>query len=304
MRLRISPTDLARVVDFAAEAATAQLVVVTGGEAVLDEVFDAEAVDVYAVQKGIVSVLFAMAAERGLLTIEDPVSDHLGSGWTRLDAASEATVRIRTVLDMTTGMDDELRPLGETGVTWRYDNISYNYLKLVLENATGHTLSELCRAWLFEPLGMSATRWVDRAATRPDGAPITGLESTARDLAAFGTMVLRGGQGVVSPAAIEALGHPGSRENPSWGLCWWNNDQAHHRLPRSEDVRRDGPVLPGAPADALVARGAMENRLVVVPSLDLVVARTAKPVARGTKPVPFDRRFWSLLLDGSDALDS
>ena len=42
----------------------------------------------------------------------------------------------------------------------------------------------------------------------------------------------------------------------------------------------------------------MENRLFVVPSLDLVVARAAKPVERGERPVPFDRRFWELLAGG------
>ena len=45
----------------------------------------------------------------------------------------------------------------------------------------------------------------------------------------------------------------------------------------------------------IAARGAMENYLYVVPSLDLVVARTARPIKRGQGPTGFDRRFWEAL---------
>ena len=195
---------------------------------------------------------------------------------------------------MTTGMNDQLEPLGEVGVTWRYDNITYNYLKTVLEIATGLSLGELSRAWLFAPLGMDSSRWVARSVVRPDGRATTGLESTARDLALFGAMVLRGGDDVAPSAYLASLGRPGSVENPAWGLCWWNNDQSHHRLPMTESEVRPGPVVPGAPGDTITARGAAENRLFVVPSLDLVVARTVKPTP-GERPVPFDARFWELL---------
>ena len=45
----------------------------------------------------------------------------------------------------------------------------------------------------------------------------------------------------------------------------------------------------------IVARGALENALYVVPSLDLVVARTAVPVRRPPGAPSFDREFWRLL---------
>ena len=107
-------------------------------------------------------------------------------------------------------------------------------------------------------------------------------------------MVLRGGDDMAPSAYLASLGRPGSAENPAWGLCWWNNSQAYHRLPRTESEVRPGPVFPGAPADTMAARGAAENRLFVVPSLDLVVARTVEPTP-GERPAPFDARFWELL---------
>ncbi|MEM7286068.1 MAG: serine hydrolase [Actinomycetota bacterium] len=290
----LTAASIAGAVAFAREAGTGQLAMVQGDQVVVDEVYEDEAVDVYAVQKGLVSVLFAIAAHRGLLRLDDPVSHHLGPGWTHLPPQAELRLTIRTVLNMTTGMDDELRPSGEVGVTWRYDNVTYNYLKTALEVATGLSLAEVSDAWLFGPLGMGSTRWVERSVLRPDGQAITALESTAVDLARFGSMVLQGGGDVAPRPYVASLGRPGSLENPAWGLCWWSNEAAHHRLPRRESELQDGPVVPGAPADTITARGAAENRLFVVPSLDLVVARTVKPVS-GERPEPFDRPFWTLL---------
>ncbi|MEL6984314.1 MAG: hypothetical protein AAFO29_17945, partial [Actinomycetota bacterium] len=95
----------------------------------------------------------------------------------------------------------------------------------------------------------------------------------------------------------------GSEENPAWGLCWWNNDQAHYRLPGHESAPRTGPMTPAAPPDMISARGALENRLFIVPSRDLVVARTTRAVEQETGPVPFDRPFWELLADGDGQID-
>lgn len=99
------------------------------------------------------------------------------------------------------------------------------------------------------------------------------------------------------PITVRSLARPGSEANPAWGLCWWNNDQPHHRLPRTESELQVGPVIPRAPADTIAARGAAENRLFVVPSLDLVIARTTAPVP-GERPAPFDEPFWTRLLGG------
>ena len=291
----IDTASIERAVAFARDAGTAQLVIVQGARVLADEAFSPEPVDVYAVQKGLVSVMVGMAEDRGLLGLSDPVSAHLGAGWTQLPPSAEQRLTIRAVLDMTTGVDDELQLLGTVGVTWRYDNMSYNYLKTVLETVTDLSLAELSEAWLFGPLGMGSTRWVERSVLRPDGRAITGLLSTARDIARFGTMVRRGGDGLAPQSYVGSLGRPGSEENPAWGLCWWNNDQPHHRLPRAESEVRIGPVVPGAPADTITARGAAENRLYVVPSLDLVVARTFAPV-RGERPTPFDAGFWEALV--------
>ena len=282
-------------VKFAGDTNTAQLCIRYRGEPLVDEIYDPAPVDVYAVQKGLLSLLIGMAEEQYLLEVLDNVNHHLDPAWTQLSPWDEASLTIRCLLTMTTGMDDALAPLGEIGKTWRYNNTAYNYLKKILERHTGLSLNELTRQWLLAPLHMNNTQWIDRDTLLPDGRPFSGLSSTAADLAKLGTLVLNSGRSfgeVLVPAHyIDTLSKPGSQENPAWGLCWWNNNQTHFKLPMREHKRVTGVPLSAAPPDLIAARGALENGLYVVPSLDLVVARTARPGA----PIKFEQPFWDLL---------
>jgi hypothetical protein len=95
---------------------------------------------------------------------------------------------------------------------------------------------------------------------------------------------------------IDQIAKPGSNENPAWGWCWWNNNQSSFRLPMREEKLIQGVPNPQAPADMISARGAFENILNVVPSMQLIVARTTKErTGMPTKPAPFERTFWELL---------
>ena len=116
--------------------------------------------------------------------------------------------------------------------------------------------------------------------------------STANDLAALGTVVMDAdGSSFVPAYYLERMVAPGSSENPAWGFCWWNNAQSHYKVPMREEKTRQGPVMPGAPADTIAARGALENGLYVIPSRKLVIARTS---LRESKP-GFEQRLFELL---------
>jgi CubicO group peptidase (beta-lactamase class C family) len=297
---QISADKISSVREFAKESGTSQIIVMTAGELLLDEAFDSEPVDVAAVQKGIVSILIGIAEEKYLLEITDPVNHHLDPEWTNLSPWDEAKLTIEILLNMTTGMDDELNPLGTIGESWRYNNIAYNYLKKILCLHTGQTLNELSKEWLFEPLGMANTYWTDRASLLPDGTPVTALVSTAKDLSRIGLMVIDEGKidgvEIVPSYFLNQLAQPVCAENLAWGLCWWNNNQEIFRLPFREETLRTGPITPSAPGDLIAARGANQNYLYIVPGLDLVVARTARLQEKGNRKPPFEAEFWKLLL--------
>jgi CubicO group peptidase (beta-lactamase class C family) len=57
---------------------------------------------------------------------------------------------------------------------------------------------------------------------------------------------------------------------------------------RSQAGRRDGQLIPAAPADLVGALGAFDRRLYVVPSRKLVVVRTGA----ATNDADFDQQLW------------
>ena len=301
MRGNWNQAALDEAVAFARDTHSAQLVLFEGDECLLNEVFDPEPVDVYAVQKGLIALLIGKAQQDYLLETSDPINHHLDPEWTQLGPWDEAKLTIETLLTMTTGMDDELKPLGEIGRSWRYNNTAYQYLKKILCLHTGLSLQALSEQWLFEPLGMQQTTWVDRAVTMPDGTLISGLMSTARDLAKIGRLVLgrgtfEGNRLLTEDHYFDQLVAPGSEENPAWGFLWWNNRGSHYAVPMREERVVQGPMLPNAPGDLVAARGALQNHLAVSPSLNLVVARTTQTPATGERPAAFEDHFWRLLM--------
>jgi CubicO group peptidase (beta-lactamase class C family) len=148
--------------------------------------------------------------------------------------------------------------IAQPGERWMY-NTGASVLGVLLARAAGQPLADVFRTRLFEPLGMTDTGFwtqhTERLATsyRPtpgglavydepagswskppafcDGA--AGLVSTAADLHAFARMLLRGGDGVLSPWAVRemttdqlteeqkargGLG-PGFFDGRSWSFC-------------------------------------------------------------------------------------
>ena len=292
--------DIGRLDDlvaWAGENSTAQFVILQDGRRLVDVSFNPVPVDVFAVQKGLFSLIVSIAEHRGLLTRDDCMTDVLGAGWTNLAPSLERTITIRRILTMTTGMADDLSAFGEIGRSYRYNNVAYNYLKQMLCALVGRGLNELTTSWLTESLGMRHTRWLDRDVLLPNGSAMTGLQSTAQDLSRLGLMVLRGGQWagaqvLPDPTWLTEMVAPGSVDNPAWGYLWWNNNQDGFRVPMNETKRFEGPPIPTAPSDLVMTRGAHGNHVGTLASLNLVVARTAQSETSPT----FEREMWQRLL--------
>lgn len=294
----LSTTQISKLREIAEQTNSAQLYVVQEGQCLVDDVWHDELVDVFAVQKGLLALLIGVAEHKYLIETLDHINHHLAPEWTQLSPWDEAKLSIETLLSMTTGMDDELALEGEINTTWRYNNTAYQYLKDVLTQQSDLTLQQLSEQWLFAPLGMSQSHWVDRDQKTPAGKPFTGLLSSAKELSKLGELVLGNGcyeqQTLVPDYFIEAMVQPGSEQNPAWGWCWWNNCSSHHLLAMREPNPVSGPIIPAAPADLVAARGAYGNYLHVVPSLDLVIARTAR-AAKQKPAINFEQAIWEAL---------
>ena len=270
---------------------TAQISVSKAGTLMFDQRPMSTPVDVYAVQKGIVSILIGIAEARYFLERVDAMNHILDPEWTQLTKPDEASLTVEILMNMTTGMNDQLQKQGQIGKDWFYNNVAYQQLKTALTIQTGLELNVLTQAWLFEPLGITDANWITRAKDA-DGHAFSALQTTAQSLRKIGEALLQ--DQLVDPYYRAALGTPSESTNPAWHLLWWNNQAPTHMRPGSDRVYPK-PLLPHAPKDLISARGAGGHHLSISPSLDLVVAQTMDPAAAHPPKRANQQAFWDLI---------
>lgn len=232
--------------------------------------------DVASQQKSVVSLLAAIAVERGLLDLGQPVSRYVGRAWSRVAPAQEAEILVRHLLEMCSGLDDALRFEAPAGTRHHYNTPAYALLLPVLEAAAGQSIDALTRTWLTGPAGMADTAWCQRSEELASflGNP-RGLVTTPRDLARLGQIVLDGGvaQGgarVISAAGLAAIFRR-TALHPAYGRLWWLNGGTHWMMPNRG--QGSGSLVHTAAADAVFALGSENRVLMVVPSQQLVLVR-------------------------------
>jgi CubicO group peptidase (beta-lactamase class C family) len=120
--------------------------------------------------------------------------------------------------------------------------------------------------------------------------------TTPRDAARFGLLILAGGnwngEQIVSSSWIQRSTHATNPAlNPSYGYLWWLNGGRHHYLPLNPS-KKNGPIFPGCPKDVIAALGKDDQKIYVVPSLDLVVTRFGDAADSSTPAISkFDAQF-------------
>jgi CubicO group peptidase (beta-lactamase class C family) len=249
--------------------------------------------DVASQQKSFVAVLVAIAIDKGLIDIEKPVAAYLGAGWSKATLEQEAKIRVIDVLTMSSGLNDKFGYEAPAGTVFYYNTPVYAATKRILAAAANQSLDTITHDWLTAPAGMNETGWRKRPGALASVGNDTGLVTTPRDTALFGLMVLHNGMSndgkrIVSEANLKAMFTP-SVTNPAYGRLWWLNGSAYTM--RALIGRKDGPLIPAAPADTVAAFGLFDRRLYVVPSRKLVVVRTG--AAAGDKD--FDQQLWMRL---------
>jgi len=246
--------------------------------------------DVASQQKSFVSLMAAVAVDKGLLDVAKPVSAYLGAGWSKASPEQEGRIRVVDVLTMSSGLTTEFAYAAPPGTTFLYNTPVYAVTKRILPAAAKQSLETLTHDWLTAPAGMKDTSWRKRPAAFADVGNPTGLVTSPRDTARFGQIVLDGGKAadgirVVSEAGLKAM-FDRSATNPAYGRFWWLNGSAFTIRPLANHV--DGPLIPAAPTDLVAALGAMDRKLYVVPSQRLVVVR----MGQATPDRDFDQQLW------------
>jgi len=251
--------------------------------------------DVASQQKSLIAVLVGIGVDKGLIDIEKPVSAYLGAGWTKAAAAQEAAITIRHLLEMNSGLRENLTFEAAAGERFFYNTPAYAKLKPVLEKASGEYLRTLTQLWFTKPAGMHDTGWEQRPGAFSDVGNPTGLVTTPRDLAIMGQVVLDRGRAasgaqLISQAQLDAM-FKSTATNPAYGRLWWLNDSAYSLNPGPNTPRREGRLIPSAPTDTLSALGAQDRKLFVVPSMNLIVVRTGQ----AAPDRDFNEKLWQYL---------
>lgn len=249
--------------------------------------------DVASLQKSIVALLAGIAGDKGLLDVDYPVSHYLGAGWSEAAPETEAAITVRHLMEMSSGLKEDLTSEAAPGTQFFYNTPAYAKLQGVLEAASGETLAAVTEAWLTRPLGLAETGWRPRPAAFGNVGNPMALVSTPRELSRIGQMVLENGRApdgsrVISAKALAGLFAP-TETNPAYGRLWWLNGGVWSLA--AGGVRRDGPFIPAAPADTITGLGFLSRQIFIVPSKGLVIVRT------GASPPDTDflQKSWEML---------
>jgi CubicO group peptidase (beta-lactamase class C family) len=279
-RLGWSSDKLKEAKAYAATINTAALMVVADG-VVLDEWGEtAKRFNVHSIRKSFLSALYGIQVREGRIQLSKTLAD-LGIDDRGPLSATEKSATVADLLKARSGVfhaalyeTPEMalaRPARGSyppGTFWYYNNWDFNALGTIYEQAAKASIFAEFKSRISDPLEMEDFRV-------EDGSYVRGPESihaaypfrmTARDMARFGLLYLRGGQwrgrSVVprewvegSTRAFSDLGQSGG-----YGYLWWV-------------APNGGPHLTSAYFNGRVfsARGAGGHYIVVVPYLDLVV---------------------------------
>jgi CubicO group peptidase (beta-lactamase class C family) len=239
--------------------------------------------------KSFVGVMAAAAVQDGLLTLDEPAATTLVE-WQ--DDPQKSKITIRQILSMTSGQPsvigkpptyrDSLEGAlkADPGTRFIYGPTpmqSFGEImkrKLKAAGQPDDPLAYLERR-ILAPIGLRYADW----RKGPDGNPLLPQGAVIRvsEWAKFGEFIRAGGKlagkPIVDPATFAAL-FRGSAANPAYGLTWWlpHPGKVPDPVTAGTDIGRRAAELP---ADIVVAAGAGDQRLYVIPSLGLTIVRMA-----------------------------
>ena len=265
--------------------------ILRGGKLVLSWGNQATRYDLKSTTKSIGVTALGLAIGDGLMDLPDKARDHyaaLGLPGNEGDARL-ADLRIWHLATHTAGFDKGggfLKLLFAPGTMWAYSDGGANWLADCLTATYRQDLNTLMFERVFSKLGITSadltwrnnsyrTTPIDGMKRREFGS---GISANVDAMAKIGSLYLRRGwwgrTQILPESFVEAVGRPWPQivglpvhladqyPNASnhYGLLWWNN--------------ADG-TLANVPRDAYWSWGLYDSLIVVIPSLDIVVARAA-----------------------------
>lgn len=298
---------VADLYDYLENHNTDAFIILKDGRIVIEEYFgDFKLEDNHAwnsAGKTLTAMLTGIAQQEEYLSITEPTSQYLGEGWSTMSVEKEAAITIENQLTMTTGLDyriddifctdpECLTYLNNPSTVWYYHNAPYTLLNDVISNAVNTDFNSYFSEKIKEPIGMQGT-FIKIGYNSI-------YFSTARSMARFGILNLNQGMWdgtpiLSDPAYFSSMTNTSQELNPSYGYLYWLNGKEKYLVPATE-TEFTGSLIPNAPTDLIAGLGKNDQKLYIVPSLDLVVVRMGSASGEElTGPSAFDTEIWSFI---------
>ena len=250
--------------------------------------------------KTLTSFTVGIAQEEGLLLLDSPSSNYMGTGWSSLSSDDEQKITVRNHLTMTTGLDytvsnnfctdkECLIYKNDPGSFWYYHNATYTLLDEIVSGAVAQDFEAYFNIKVRDKIGMQGS-WIKLGYNNL-------YFSTARSMARFGLLNMNKGKWEEDSLLSDmdyfnAMTSTSQELNKSYGYLWWLNGQDNYKLPESE-AQFQGKLIPAAPDDLIAGLGAADQKLYVVPSMDLVIVRMGDAAnSAELGPTSFDNALW------------
>ncbi len=247
--------------------------------------------NVQSITKSIAGILTGMLIDDGKIpSIYEPVSTYV-PGW---DEGDKQDVTIYNLLSMTAGFKRmRSEGLGSThekdayaaglsleytpGTVFEYSNEGAQLLSQILCKAAGQSLAEYAEERLFSPLGMTDTKL--RTDDRGCVWTYSGMETTVRDLAKIGVLMMNKGMWgqvqIVSEEWVE-MSTKRSQEMYNWyGFLWWL-------------IKNPG---------GFAGMGGYDNYFGIFPEAELIVVRIQEAPKAGIEMYQYEGRAGSFFLE-------
>lgn len=304
--------DEAKLVElntFLEEKKTKGFIILKNGRIVVEEYFNNHSVSQdwtwYSAAKSLTATLVGVASMEGLVDLDAKTSTYLGDNWTIATPEKEDLITVSNHLTMTTGFEN---PIGniirwtctapicmkyevDAGDRWSYHQGAFTLTQDIVTNATGMNFQDYCKEKIQDRIGMNGA-WRQLLDVRI-------FASTTRSMARFGLLALNEGMwedDVIYQKEFHSDMISSSQElNKSYGYLWWLNGQQSF-LGTQDQTLYDGPIIPNGPEDMYCALGAQDQKIYVIPSLDMVVVRCGEPAGDTSfASSSFDNELWALL---------
>lgn len=292
-------TKVDELMNFLDTTKTKGFIVLVDGKIVIEEYFNDHDKDKFwywaSAGKSLTSVLIGLAQQEGMLDINNPTSDYLGDGWTSMELEKEREIKIKHNLTMSTGLNykgvdsDCMTPecltyLNEAGTHWYYHNAPYRLLLDVLDSAYDKRINQITSQLIGNKIGMGGL-WIDYVRW-----------GKTRDMARFGSFIAAGGKWAddfqLDPEYFNDMINTSQEMNLSYGYLWWLNGKDKYKLP-GFDLVLNGPLTPTAPMDMFAALGKNDQKIYVVPSMNMVVVRVGDDAGDSNFAVSsYDTKLW------------